>query len=198
MIKAIVFDYGGVIETKEGNLFQEIAKYLQININDWEKVYFSLNHLHNTGVKNGDETVALAAKEFDASDEQTSYIKNLILEIRKTKKINYEILEIIKELKSKNYKIGLLSNNSLGLNQRIKDKDLTEFFDTIVISGETGYQKPQPEIFKILADKLGIKINELLFIDDTKKSLEGAKIIGYTPILFIDNKKLEEDISKVL
>ena len=98
-------------------------------------------------------------------------------------------------LKSKGYKIGLLSNNGANLNQRIKDQNLADFFDTVVISSETGYQKPQPEIFKILADKLGVGVNEMVFIDDTQKSLEGAESIGYIPILFENNSKLKEDLS---
>jgi len=195
MIKAIGFDYGGVVEIKEGNLFQEIAKYLNINLEDWNQVYFSLNHLHNIGKGGGDETVFLTAKEFGATEEQIAHIKDLILDIRKTKKINSELLEMIGVLKSKGYKIGLLSNNGANLNQRIKDQNLADFFDTVVISSETGYQKPQPEIFKILADKLGVGVNEMVFIDDTQKSLEGAESIGYIPILFENNSKLKEDLS---
>jgi len=198
MIKAIAFDYGGVIEIKEGNLFKEIVEYLQINLEDWEKVYFSLNHLHNIGNNSGDEIVALVAKEFGASDKQIFHIRNLIKDIRKTKKINYELIEIIKNLKNKNYKIGLLSNNSVNLNQGIKDKNISELFDTVVISGEVGYQKPQSEIFQILAEKLDVNINELIFIDDTKKSLEGAEKIGYVPILYTNNEILKTELSNIL
>lgn len=198
MIKAIAFDFGGVIEIKDGNLFQEIAEYLQISLEDWERVYSSLNHMHNTGEKKGDEVVALTAKEFNASDEQISYINDLILKIRKTKKINYELLEIIRKLKERNYKVGLLSNNSVNLNKKLQDENITGIFDVIVISGDVGFQKPQPEIFKILSDRLGVKLNELIFIDDTEKSLEGAENIGYTPILFINNQKLGEELVGIL
>ena len=197
MIKAIAFDYGGVIEIKERNSFQEIASYLQVSLEDWERVYFSLNHMFNVGGKSWDEVIALVAKEFNASDEQISHIKNLVSEIRKTKRINYELLEIIKKLK-KNYKIGLLSNNSVNLNQRIKDNNIAEIFDAVVISGEVGFQKPQPEIFEILSNKLGVELNELIFVDDTKRSLEGAEMIGYFPILFTNNQKLKEELAGIL
>ena len=197
MIKAIAFDYGGVIEIKERNSFQEIASYLQVSLEDWERVYFSLNHMFNVGGKSWDEVIALVAKEFNASDEQISHIKNLVSEIKKTKKINSELLEIIKKLK-KNYKIGLLSNNSVNLNQRIRDNNIAEIFDAVVISGEVGFQKPQPEIFKILSEKLGVELNELIFVDDTKRSLEGAEKIGYFPILFTNNQKLEEELASLL
>src|SRR3989344_5202783 len=173
MIKAIAFDYGGVIESREGDLFKEITQYLNVTRENWDKVYFSFNHLNM--VKKGEEVLALVAKEFYASDVQISYIKNLTIEHKKDKKINEELINIIKKLKKK-YKIALLSN----------------------ISSEVGHQKPQPEIFEVLFNKLGVNSNEVIFIDDTKQSLFNASIIGYTPILYTDNQKLEEELSKIL
>ena len=67
-----------------------------------------------------------------------------------------------------------------------------------MISNETGYQKPQPQIFKIIAEKLGVNTTELLFIDDTERSLEGAESIGYIPLLYTNNEKLKKDLSGVL
>jgi epoxide hydrolase-like predicted phosphatase len=197
MIKAIAFDYGGVIELTEGDLFKEITQYLNVARENWDKVYFSLNHLNM--VKKGEEVLALVAKEFHASDTQISYIKNLTIEhSKKGKKINEELINIIKKLKKKNYKIALLSNNSVELRQRLTDQNIIDLFDTVVISSEVGHQKPKPEIFNVLFNKLEVNSNEVIFIDDTKQSLFNASSIGYTPILYIDNQKLEEELSKIL
>ena len=195
MIKAIAFDYGGVIESREGDLFKEITQYLNVTRENWDKVYFSFNHLNM--VKKGEEVLALVAKEFYASDVQISYIKNLTIEHKKDKKINEELINIIKKLKKK-YKIALLSNNSVELRQKLIDQNIIDLFDTVVISSEVGHQKPQPEIFEVLFNKLGVNSNEVIFIDDTKQSLFNASSIGYTPILYNDNQKLEEELSKIL
>lgn len=197
MIKAIAFDYDGVIELREGDLFKEIAQYLNILRKDWDRVYFSLNHLNM--IKKGEEVLALTAEKFHASDVQISYIKNLTIEHnKKDKKINKELLDIIKELKKKNYKIALLSNNSVELRQKLIDQNIIDLFDTIIISSEVGHQKPSPEIFEILFNKLGVKNHELIFIDDTKQSLKGAQGIGYIPLLFVNNDKLKEELFEIL
>jgi len=198
MIKAIAFDYGGVIEIEDGDVIQKIADLLQITKEDFLKVYFSLNHLSNTGKKTGLEVLALTAKEFDASDSQISSLCVMIEESKKTKKINLELIEVIKDLKKKNYKIGLLSNNSIRLKQRLTDKDLNDLFDVILISAEVGYQKPQPEIFEMLANKLGVNTEEMIFIDDTPQSILNADKIGYIPLLYVGNDKLKEDLSDIL
>ena len=117
---------------------------------------------------------------------------------RETRKINLGLVEIIKRLKNINYKIGLLSNNYIKLRQELIDQNLINLFDAIIISAEVGYQKPQSEIFKILFDKLGVKPNEVVFIDDYTKSLEGADNIGYTPILYKNNATFKSELSNIL
>jgi epoxide hydrolase-like predicted phosphatase len=196
MIKAIAFDYGGVIELNEGDLIQKIVKSLQIGKEDWHKVYYSLNYLCNTGKKSWEEVALLTAQKLNASDAQISNMQEIIKASKDTKKLNLELIEIIKDLKNKEYKIGLLSNNSLDLRKKLFDQKILNLFDAVIISAEVGYQKPQPEIFEILFKTLGVKKNEMIFIDDSERSLEGADDLGYLPILYKDNKQLLEDLSK--
>ena len=198
MIKAIAFDYGGVIEIKEGDLIRQITDYLEITKDDWHKVYFSLNHLSNVGKHTWQEVLELTAKKLGASNTQISHIQKLISENNETRRINLELIEIIKDLKNKNYRIGLLSNNSVTLKQRLIDQNIIDLFDEIIISAEVGFQKPQPEIFEILFKKLSVNSNEVIFIDDTKQSLFNADNIGYVPLLFINNKELKEELLKLL
>ncbi len=193
MIKAIAFDYGGVIEITERNLFQEIAKYLQINIEDLERVYFSLNHLCNTENKTSEEVIEMTVREFGADETQVENIKNLSRENNKTKKLNQELIDIIKFLKSKSYKIGLLSNNVVELRKKLIKQGIFDLFDNVIISAEAGSQKPDPIFFKYAFSELGVESNEVIFIDDTKRSLEGAESIGYVPILYTTNEKLKQD-----
>ncbi len=108
-----------------------------------------------------------------------------------------ELIEIIKDLKKKNYKIGILSNYSITLREKLTRLNIIDLFDEVIISSEVGLQKPQPEIFEIVFNKFNIKNNEMVFIDDTKRSLEGADKIGYVPILYTDNKTLRSDLLKI-
>lgn len=198
MIKAIAFDYGGVIEITDKGLMQKIADYLQVTLEDWIKEYKTLNYLCNTGKNSYEEVYAFTAKKFDASDIQISHIHEMMKKNMETRKINFELIEIIKDLKSKNYKIGLLSNNYIKLRTQMTDEDTINYFDAVVVSSEVGYQKPQPEIFEFLFNKLGVKNNEVVFIDDSKSSLVGADKIGYIPILYKDNKSLKLELSNLL
>lgn len=198
MIKVIVFDYGGVIELKDGDLIQEIADSLQITKEDWQEVYYTLNHLNNTGEKSWREVATIVARKFNASDVQVSFIQDLINKYDHKRILNLELIEVIKDLKKKNYKIGILSNYSITLREKLTRLNIIDLFDEVIISSEVGLQKPQPEIFEIVFNKFNIKNSEMIFIDDTKKSLEGAEKIGYIPVLYINNETLKSDLVGIL
>ena len=66
MIKAIVFDYGGVIEINEKGLIKKITSYLNVPIEEWRKVYFSKNHLSNIHNMSYEEMFATVARELVA------------------------------------------------------------------------------------------------------------------------------------
>lgn len=198
MIKAIAFDYGGVIELKDGDLIQEIADSLKITKEDWQRIYFTFNHLNNTGKNSWEEVATLVAKKFNASDIQISFIQDLIKKYDKKRILNSELIEIIKDLKKKNYKISILSNYSITLRQKLIRLEIIDLFDEVIISSEVGFQKPQPEIFEILFSKLGVNSDEVIFIDDTQQSLLNANDIGYKPLLYVNNEKLKKDLLDIL
>jgi putative hydrolase of the HAD superfamily/hydrolase len=56
-------------------------------------------------------------------------------------------------------------------------------FDDIVISGEVGMRKPEPEIFLLAARRLDLKPEDCVFIDDLALNVEGANALGMTGIL---------------
>lgn len=198
MIKAIVFDYGGVIELKEGSLSKLICDYLNIGKESFLEAYFSFNHLVNTGVKTRLEVYELVVRKLGFGDEQVKEVSNIIEKRDQTKFLNLELIEIIKDLKKRGYKVAILSNYSVALRQKLIDEGLHDLFDEIVISAEVGFQKPQPEIFDILFKKLGLASHEIIFVDDTKQSLLGHENIGYKPIHFVGNEQFKSDLNKIL
>jgi putative hydrolase of the HAD superfamily/hydrolase len=56
-------------------------------------------------------------------------------------------------------------------------------FDDIVISGEVGLRKPEPEIFRLAADRLNLRPAECVFVDDLAVNVDGARALGMTGIL---------------
>ena len=51
-------------------------------------------------------------------------------------------------------------------------------FDAVVISGEVGMRKPEPEIFAHVLDLLGVRAEETVFVDDLRQNVEAADALG--------------------
>ncbi|GAA1700254.1 hypothetical protein GCM10009745_53790 [Kribbella yunnanensis] len=56
-------------------------------------------------------------------------------------------------------------------------------FDDIVISGEVGLRKPEPEIFLLAADRVNLPPAACVFVDDLQVNVDGARAVGMTGIL---------------
>ena len=91
------------------------------------------------------------------------------------------MIEAVKKAKRSGVKTGLISN-SWGRG-RYDREAFPEMFDGVVISGEVGLHKPEPEIYHLGAERIGLPPEECVFVDDLKENCEGAAAVGMTPIL---------------
>ena len=75
---------------------------------------------------------------------------------------------------------GLISNSwGTGIYERAP----MEIFDATVISGDVGLHKPQPEIYRLGAERIGVPITDCVFVDDLRENIAGAEAVGMTGIL---------------
>lgn len=75
---------------------------------------------------------------------------------------------------------GLISNSwGTGIYERAP----MDIFDATVISGEVGLHKPQPEIYRLGAERIGVPPEACVFVDDLRENIAGAEAVGMTGIL---------------
>ena len=106
----------------------------------------------------------------------------------------HEVIDAVRRLRGAGVRTGLISNSwGTGI---YEPRLLDELFDAVVISGEVGLHKPQPEIFRLGAERLGVEPEACVFVDDLRENVAGAEAVGMTAILHRDPKatvaKLEE------
>ena len=75
---------------------------------------------------------------------------------------------------------GLLSNS---WGNEYDRRDWHEMFDAVVISGEVGMRKPEPEIFELALDRIGLPAGECVFIDDLPHNIAAAAGAGLVGIV---------------
>ncbi|TMK62262.1 MAG: HAD family phosphatase [Actinobacteria bacterium] len=91
------------------------------------------------------------------------------------------MVEAVRRVKESGRPTGLISNSWGGVSyDRVATDDL---FDAVVISGEVGVNKPEPEIFRLGAERLGVAPEECVFVDDLRENCTGAEAVGMAAIL---------------
>ncbi|MGF1620189.1 MAG: HAD family hydrolase [Rhodomicrobiaceae bacterium] len=68
-------------------------------------------------------------------------------------------------------------------------------FRDIVVSGDEGLLKPEPEIFQLCLERNGLSAERCVFIDDSAKNVAGAAALGIDAILFQSSEQLESDLA---
>ena len=73
---------------------------------------------------------------------------------------------VLADLKAAGFKLGVISNWDESARSLLDEHGLTEFFDTIVISSEAGFSKPEPEIFHIAFEQSGSTAEQGFYVGD--------------------------------
>lgn len=100
------------------------------------------------------------------------------------------IIDIMKILKEKGYKIGLLSNDLSEWSEFLRNKfGLNDLVDYCVISGDVGLRKPDEAIYEYTIRECDIDPSKSVFIDDRIKNLIPAEKLGFKTVLFDRNRR---------
>lgn len=196
MIKAIVFDMGGVLLLNRiEEILEKVAERLEIDLN----VLRDLRKEHVRKLSTGKESMENFARLLKektgleiGEDEIIKIWKSSYLEVMP---VNEELVEIVKELKKK-YVIGMISNLP-DLHAEINiERNLFDLFEPCLLSCKVGFAKPDKEIFELMLQKLALKAEKCLFVDDRTQHLEAAKKLGFETIQFKNNKQLIEELKE--
>jgi len=130
----------------------------------------------------------LEAVEFkgDASDfakEVSAVFEHIIPNVKSW--IAYDdVFPILDDLKARDFRLGLISN-ATSLARRVSDHlGLSKYFETIVISDEVGFRKPDKRIFRLAAKNVNLAPNRIIYVGDKfEVDVVGAKKAGMNSIL---------------
>jgi len=89
-----------------------------------------------------------------------------------------------------------LISNSWGLG--IYERAPIDIFDEAVISGEVGLHKPQPEIYLLACERLGIEPPDAVFVDDLRENCAGAEAVGMIALLHRDSAATVAELERLL
>ena len=107
-----------------------------------------------------------------------------------------EMVEAVKSARAAGIKTGLVSN-SMGSGRYDRDS-FPELFDAVVISGEVGTHKPEPEIYRLAAERVELPPEQCVFVDDLRENCEGAEAVGMTAVLHRGAERTLPELERLL
>jgi epoxide hydrolase-like predicted phosphatase len=186
--QGLLLDYGGVLTTPVGRSFVAWERELGAEPGDVLKLLVRAYDDADGGIIGALERGELSTSDFDARVTtllterghvvpQGSVLGGLFAGMRPAG----GLWDLAVDARRRGVRTGLLSN-SWGTELYPWDR-LRATFDTLVISGEVGLRKPDPAIFHLAAEQLGLPPEHCVFVDDLDRNVRAAEQLGMRAIL---------------
>ncbi|HSW97524.1 MAG TPA: HAD family phosphatase [Candidatus Saccharimonadales bacterium] len=196
MIKAVLFDLGGVVFTRGMTQF---TKYVaEKHGRDQKAIYESLK---SSALLNAYYEGKISRDEFYASLKENLQIDDDVNELEQKLFEVYQVIQetkqIVQKVRSKN-KVYFLSDN---FKERVEYADkkygFISWFDGGVFSHVVGVRKPNKKIYEIAIKEVGLRPEQMLFIDDKEINLPPANELGIKTLLYKDPIQLENELKRM-
>jgi len=201
-IQAVIFDYGGVLSTtpfagiaeferKMGYPEKSLAQLLfgkgaspqgptdAIPDHDWhllETGRLTLDEFHERLVGRSE---AALGRPLDLG-VYAQFLRDLGVGV------HWMMVHRVRELRADGYRTAILTNNVREWGRYWKGSIPLALFDVVVDSCDVGLRKPDPAIYRLTCERLGVPPEAAVFLDDTRRHVESARQVGLQAILVRD------------
>lgn len=197
MISTIFFDFDGVLTTDKSGSYTTCTN-LQKHI-----PHIEFDHIlrcyrkHHQALLVGEIDHKVMWPDFCACVGEQMEMDVLNQAFRDTPK-NEDIFHLCEALKV-NYQLGIITDNSKDRFATVKDAmQLTELFTYIIVSGETGFRKKEPNNFRLALAMTNAVATECIFIDNSPANLIAPDKLGFKTIFFDDERNDIVELVRVL
>jgi epoxide hydrolase-like predicted phosphatase len=198
MIKAMIFDFGGVlVRTENDNARRAWDERLGLPTGSVERV------IHHSDLWIQAQLGRITPKAYwDGVAEMLYMRREDIPELRRDyfsgDRLNYKLVALIRDLKAAGYGLALLSNDSIQLEAKLRDLEIDTLFDHVLVSALIGVMKPDPTAYRVALQALDVAASEAVFIDDSLVNVRAAQTLGIHTVLFRSNTDVRTELVRYL
>jgi glucose-1-phosphatase len=197
-IQAVVFDFGGVLmRTQDYSGRIKWEEKLNLRPGELEKIVFN----SETAV----QATLGSVPEEDIWKYVGSFLKlsaQELIELRQDfwsgDNLDLELVDFLRSLRPR-YQTAILSNAWSGARQMFTHQySLHTVVNMLIISAEESLAKPDLQIYRLSAERLGVLPSQILFVDDVAANIEAAQKAGWVGIQFHSTSQVLKDIQTLL
>jgi len=191
MVKAIIFDIGGVlVENSNVPVLQQLADKYQLEFTAVQEVIFFYSQQLALGEITETEILDEVAKKFGLPETGAELYKTVTDIYRPIE----EVWEYVRQLTGK-YQLAILSNMGLdGVATHEQEYQISKYFAPVFYSANWKMKKPNPEFYQKLVEEMGVEVKECIFIDDMPRNVDVAKGLGMQGIVYLNPEQLKTEL----
>ena len=197
-IQAVVFDIGGVLEiTQPSSLARTWEPILDLRPGEMNSRLAEVAAAGAVGTISEQQAGQRIAEILGLDAGQLrAFLADLWAEYLGT--LNTDLAAYFASLRPR-YRTGIISNSFVGARHREQQRyGFAEMTDLIVYSHEAGMSKPDPRIYQLACDGLGVPAADMVFLDDLPENVVAARQAGLHAVLFQDTGQAIADIQALL
>lgn len=193
-IKSVIFDWGGVlIEDPAPGLVKYCSEALGVSKEDYIKAYNKFGVDFQRDIINEDTfwdgiCGELGKPRPDVPSLWSDAFKAVYVP-------REEMFSLAARLRDSGFKTGFLSNTEKPAMQYFHQLDY-DMFDVVVFSCAEGMIKPERKIYELTIQRLGLKPEQAVFIDDKPEYIEGARQTRLKTVLFRSVSQVKEELAR--
>jgi len=198
ILRAVIFDYGMVLSgPPEPGARARLLEISQLSPEVFDEHYWRYRLDYDRGTLTGhtywptiarDAGVSFSPQEIEALIEQDVLLWATVDPI---------MLDWVVRIRDSGMKIAILSNMGEDLLAYMRENfGWLNNFHHLTWSCELNLIKPMAEIYEHTLERLGVRADEALFIDDRLENVEGARAVGIHSLLFRGVDRLQEDLQQ--
>lgn len=197
MIKAVLFDAGGVLHVANTAVGDDLQQELGLSDEQVKRIFSQYVPLLGTGKITEQEVWDELKREYgirQVREDEHLFTRSFVTTLEKMP----GMYELVNELKAKGITVMLLTNVTPQIAEVLQQKGHYDPFDFRVLSYEVGLWKPEIGIYEHSLEKLGIKGEEAVFIDDQEKNIVAARELGIQGIIFKSTDQVKAELADLL
>ncbi len=182
--RALIFDFGGVITNMRWDVARELEQQHGLEKNALLRTLYDADDWRAVEVGAGDIELWREAAHRRLEEAAGRTLPPLHEQWRRSWGLIEENIALIRALRPP-YRVGILSNADVTLEERLRDGiGLRDLFDDVISSAVVGMAKPERDIYLLAAERLRMPPEECAFIDDTERNVIAARETGMAAIHF--------------
>ncbi|GHV85489.1 haloacid dehalogenase [Spirochaetia bacterium] len=198
-IKAVIFDYGGVISFfQDEGAIKDMADLAGVDVSLMGRIYWDNRPIYDQGLVSGKEYFKNILADVGVFADDGLLQKLLDRDLQSWSRVNPQTEALIRELKAAGCKVAVLSNMVQDFLDRARDKlPVFSSLDAAVYSCEVDAVKPEERIYRLILEKLGCEAEETAFFDDLETNVKAAAALGIQAFFWKDPETARTELTKL-